>query len=317
MQKTIGEIAKIINGVVVGNDLTKIYGVTNTQNPINGYITFIEKESLLAEIENSEISCAIAPLDLKQSSKTLICVEKPKLAFSKIAQLFNPPRIYSGKISEKAEVSNTAKIGTNVTIEAFAVIGENVTIGDNTVIRGGTYIDFNTIIGKNCVIIHASTVIGSDGFGYTREPDGNHIKVPQIGNVIIEDDVELGSNVSIDRATFGSTIIKKNAKIDNLCQIAHNVTVGENTAISGLSGIAGSSKIGKNCTLAAQVGIADHCIIEDNVIIGGQAGIASKKTLHSGQIYMGTPARDIHKFMKQNAALNRLPKLAAEIKKLL
>lgn len=333
MEMTIADIAKAIKGKIVGNASVVIQGVTNHTHPLSDYITFIEKKRLLPELEDSSIACIIVPHDITSSSKTLIQVDNPRYAFAQIMQCFYPARKYTPGISPHASIATATKIGNNVTIEDFVVIADGVQIGDNSVIRAHTYVDKNVSIGSNTVIhphvmiydtchignnvlIHSSTVIGSDGFGFVRDKDGVHLKVPQTGNVIIEDNVEIGSNVSIDRATFGSTVIRRGAKIDNLVQIAHNCEVGENTAVSGHAGMAGSSKLGKNCTIAAQVGIGDHAVIEDNVTIGGQSGVSSKKKIPRDQIYMGSPARPIESFIKQQGINAKLPHMVKEIKEL-
>lgn len=332
MKKTVAELAEYINGQVISGENVEITGITNIDNPKKGYITFAADEKTLEKIEDSEISCVIVPDGLNSSKKAIIQANQPKLAFANLIQLFNPPREYPAYVSEKAEVSQSATLGENVHIEAFAVIRDNAFIGDNTVIKSGVSIDRNVRIGKNTVIhanvsiyensiigdnviIHSGTVIGSDGFGFTRDSQGNHSKVPQIGNVIIEDHVEIGANCTIDCATFGSTVLGKGTKLDNMVQVAHNVQIGQETAISGQSGIAGSSKIGQYVTMGAQVGIADHVTIDDMVIIGGKSGVASKKHVKNG-MYMGTPIQPIVKFAKTNAMINRLPKLVAEVKEI-
>jgi UDP-3-O-[3-hydroxymyristoyl] glucosamine N-acyltransferase len=333
MKKNVAELADLIKGIVHGDKKTIICGVTNYKNPLKEHITFIQEPQDLAILENSEIACLIVPKTISSNKKTCIQVDNPKKAFALLMQLFYPPRTYAQTISTKASISETASIGKNVTIEDFVYIGpytkigdnstirafsfldQNVTIGQNTIIHPHTVIYNKTIIGNN-VIIHSSTVIGADGFGYTKNELGHLIKIPQIGNVIIEDDVEIGSNASIDRATFGSTVIKKRVKIDNLVQVAHNVTIDEDTTVSGLAGIAGSATIGKNCTIAAAVGIGDHAVLENNVTIGGKSGVASKKTIKANSFFMGLPARPFSKFREAQENLIRIPHMASAIKDL-
>lgn len=326
--KTVDELAKIAGGKVAGNAKDKIEGITNIDNPAKGYITFVNKASDIKRLESTEISCVIAPPDAESGKITLILCEQPKLAWAKLLGLFHPPQEFETKVSEKAFVHDSAVIGENVAVEAGAHVSKNAKIGKGTVIRGGAYIDENVEIGEDCVIhpnamiyrdskignrviIHAGAAVGSDGFGYVIDKSGNQVKVPQVGNVIIEDDVEIGANAAIDRATLGSTVIKKGAKIDNLVQIAHNVYFGENSVASAQTGISGSSKIGVNTILAGQVGIGDHCEIGDQVIVGAQSGVATNKKIPPKSIVFGYPARPLREMKKQFAAQQR----AAETRK--
>lgn len=305
--KTVKEIASLIGGTVSGDESLVLKGITNIDAPLEGYVTFVTDAEKIGDLENTGIACILAPPGSQSSKKTLILTAHPKIAWAKLLVLFHPPRTYSGKISDKAFVSPSAVLGQGVTIEPFAFIGERVKVGNGTAIRANAYIDADVTIGENTVIhpsvmiydrtvigsrviIHAGTVIGSDGFGYVFTGKEN-LKVPQIGNVVIEDDVEIGSNASIDRATMGSTTIRKGVKLDNLVQIAHNVEVGEHSVASSQVGISGSSKIGRNAILAGQVGIADHCEVGDGAILGAQSGLPTKKKIPAKQIYFGSPAR--------------------------
>lgn len=305
--KSAKELAALIEGTVTGDETIPVKGITNIDSPQEGCVTFVTESSRIRDLEKTQVACILAPPGSQSSKKTLILTSHPKIAWAKLLVLFHPPRVFPGKISEKAFVSASAVLGQGVTVEPFAFIGERVKIGNGSTIRANAYIDSDVTIGESTVIhpnvtvydrtmigsrviIHAGTVIGSDGFGYVFTGKEN-LKVPQIGNVVIEDDVEIGSNASIDRATLGSTLIRKGVKIDNLVQIAHNVEVGEHSVASSQVGISGSSKIGKNAILAGQVGIADHCEIGDGAILGAQAGLPTKKKIPPGQIYFGSPAR--------------------------
>ena len=217
--------------------------------------------------------------------------------------------IYAGEFSF---VGENATIGNNVKIYPQVYIGDNAVIGDNTTLFAGVKIYSETQIGKNC-IIHSGTVIGSDGFGFN--PENNHKKVAQIGNVIIEDDVEIGANCAIDRATLGSTILRKGVKFDNLIHIAHNVEVGENTYFAASGVVAGSTKIGKNCMFSGQVGIVGHLTIADNTIISAQSGI-SKSITNSGEVYMGSPAFEASKYRKSFVHFRNLDALAQRVNKI-
>ncbi len=332
MKKSLSDIAVIAGGEVIKGGDAVIEGLTSIDNPKKGCLTFVADIALLPGLEDTEIGGVIIPDCDVEIEKPCIRVKNPKLAFSRVMRFFFPARQFEPGISESAVIDDTAEIGEGSRIEPFVVIGKNVKIGKNCVVRCGAFIDDNVEIGDNTLIhpnatlyfdvkigsntiIHSSVVIGSDGFGYVANECGEQEKIPQIGNVIIGDNVEIGSNCSVDRAAFGSTIISSGVKIDNLVQIAHNVFIGENTVISGLSGIAGSTKIGRNCTIAAAVGIGDHCVIEDGVIIAGKAGVPSKKVLKSGQVYIGAPARPIKKFMEQQGVLAKLPYLLRRFSK--
>ncbi len=315
---TVDSIAKIVNGTVVGDSSAQIENVTNSENPLKNHIAFAQDEKTLKALEASEITCVIVSKQVTQSSKILIQVEQPKHAWAKLLRALFPAKKFSGTISEKSAIAKSAKLGANVTVEAFANIGENVVIEDNAVIRSGSFIDENVKIGKNSVIhpnvviyagsvlgdnviIHAGTVIGADGFGYV-ETQGEREKLPQIGNVIIENDVEIGACCTVDRAAIGSTRVGKGCKIDNLVQIAHNVQLGEHCAISAQTGISGSCKIGSHVTMGGSVGIGDHVEIGDWAMIGAGAGFPSNKKVPGKQIYFGQPARPYQEMRKQFGA---------------
>ena len=261
---------------------------------------------------------------------TLIRVENSYEAFAKLLQIYTQIKNTKVGIEQPSFIAPTASLGSDCYVGAFAYIGQNVKIGSNVKIYPQAYIGDNceigdgTIlfsgvkiyheckIGQNCTV-HANTVIGSDGFGFAPNTEGQaFVKVPQIGNVVIEDNVEIGSNTSIDRATLGSTTLHKGVKLDNLVQIAHNAVVGENTVIAGLSGIAGSSKVGKNCMIGAQVGVAGHLKIADNVKIAGQSGIGSNIE-KEGEIVQGSPAFGIGEFKRSYVLFRNLPKLNDKI----
>ena len=267
-------------------------------------------------------------LDLEQSvNSTLIRVEDAYQAFAALLEFGQKNHVKTG-IDEQAFIHDSVKTGKDVYIGPFVYIGKNVRIGNNVKIHPHVYIDNNceinddtTIlagvkiyndckIGKNC-IIHAGVVIGSDGFGFAPQNNSNYKKVPQVGNVIIGNDVEIGANTTIDRATIGSTIIHNGVKLDNLIQVAHNVEIGENTVIAAQSGISGSTKIGKNCIIAGQVGIAGHITVGDNVTIGAQSGISNNKK--SGEIILGSPAFNIADSRKSIVVYRNLPKLRQQV----
>lgn len=318
MQHTISSLAKEVNGTVVGKTDLQVGGVTGFDQPKAGCITFITNPKDLAELEQSDIACIIVPRQVASSQKPLIQVENPKLAFARLLTLFYPPRTYSRRLSPQAIVSATAKIGKNVTIEAFASIGEQTVIGDGSTIRSGAFVDDYVSIGAdtiihanvsiyhhvqigNRVIIHSGAVIGSDGFGYVF--DGKcQVKIPQVGTVVIEDEVEIGAASTIDRAATGETRIGLGTKIDNQVQIAHNVQIGAHSAISAKCGISGSCKIGNYVTMGGGVGIADHVEVGDGAMLGANAGVPPGKKIPPKTIWFGQPARPYQEMRKQFGA---------------
>ncbi len=332
MTKTVLELAKLIEGSVVGDENLVVQGITNMESPAPGLITFVQDEKGLRKLEATLVACLIVPENILSSKKTLIQVKNPKAAWARLLREFYPAPQYSQTVSPEASIAKTAKIGCGVTIEPFARISEFAEIGDGAVIRSFSFVGekvkigaktvlhSNVVIYENCVvgasvIIHAGTVVGADGFGYVATP-ANQIKVPQVGNVIIEDAVELGACVAIDRATVGSTRIGQGCKIDNLVQIAHNVTVGPHTVISAQTGISGSSKIGTHVTMGGKVGVGDHVEIGDWVMVGAGAGFPSGKKVPPKQIVFGEPARPYQEARRQIAAQLRSAEMYDEIKKL-
>jgi UDP-3-O-[3-hydroxymyristoyl] glucosamine N-acyltransferase len=321
------EIASLVNGEILGDESIEITGASGFYDAKDGDITFIASNKFIREISKCKASSLIVKDFLDNIKIPQIKVQNPYIAFIKLLNHFYvKPREPKG-LSKDSYIPEETKIGNDVSIYPFVYISENVTIGDNTIIYPFTFIGENTIIGKNCliypnvviredikigdrVIIHSGTVIGSDGFGYIFDNE-KHQKIPQVGGVIIEDDVEIGANVTIDRATTGNTIISKGTKIDNLVQIAHNVKIGKNTIIVAQVGIAGSSEIGDNVTLAGQVGISDHSKIESETIIGAQSGTMGY--VKKG-IYTGTPAIPHKDWLKSQAIFTKLPEIYKKIK---
>ena len=334
MEKILKELANIIQGTVIGDGNTPITGMTSIEYPREGYLAFLTDPNRLKEAEATSVAALIVPNTIRSSKKPLIQSQNPKLDWAILLGLFHPPQTYSKTVSEHAFVSKDAKIGKEVTIEPFAFIGKSITIGNRSVIRSCVYIDENSAIGEDTVIhphtvlyqntrvgnrvaIHAGSIIGADGFGYVF--DGRkQAKVPQVGNVVIEDDVEIGACVTIDRGTIGSTIIRQGVKIDNLVQIAHNVEIGSHSCLSAQVGISGSSKIGNYVIMGGRVGLGDHCEIGDQVMLGAQSGLPSKKKIPPKQVWIGAPARPYQEMRKQVAAQLRsyeTQELVSELKK--
>ena len=330
--KTVAELAKIIQGKVIGDGSVPITGITNIEQPLPGHVAFLEEPRRLKGLEAGPIGCLIVSQKIGASKKPLIQVVEPKLAWAQLLNLFFPPRSFPGTVSKQAFIDATAKLGAGVTVEAFAYVGEKVVVGPGTVIRAYSYLDRNVRIGEktmihphvmiyensvvgNRCILHAGTILGADGFGYVATPEGQ-AKVPQVGNVVLEDEVEIGACSTIDRATVGSTRIGRGVKIDNLVQIAHNVTVGPHTVISAQTGISGSSTIGSFVTMGGRVGLGDHVEVGDQTMLGAGSSAPTGKKIPPQQIWFGTPIRPYQEARKQYAAQLRSAEMHEEIRKL-
>ncbi len=334
MSKTLKEIAAFVSGELLGPGAVLVSGINGIREAESGELAFIINSKDEALIDSTKASCVIVPKDVKGPfNKPLIKVENPSVAFSRIIEYINPDSIPHPKgIHETAIISKSASLGKNVSVGPYAVIADKVSIGDNTVIYPFSYVGKSSKIGNDCiiyphviiresisigsrVIVHSSSVIGSDGFGYDTQKDGTHFKIPQLGTVVIEDDVEIGSCVTIDRARFNKTVIGKGSKIDNLCQIAHNVIIGPHCLIAAQAGIAGSSVLGRNVVFGGQVGVSDHVKLGDFVMVGGQTGI-TKSFLKPKTVLFGHPARPIDKARDMVACMGLLPKLFKRVKAL-
>jgi UDP-3-O-[3-hydroxymyristoyl] glucosamine N-acyltransferase len=335
MQFSAAQIAQIIDGKVEGNAETTVSSFGKIEEAIAGQLAFLANpkyEEYLYTTKADIIILNEAQVLKEPLKATLIRVPDAYSAFALLLRQYERLKAQQMVgIQEPVYIHATVKKGEDIFIGAFAYIGENVVIGDGTKIYPNAYIGNNVVIGEksfihpgvkiyhDCVIgsrvvIHAGTVIGGDGFGYAPQADGSFKKVPQMGNVIIEDHVEIGSNSTIDRATIGSTIIKAGAKIDNLVQIAHNVEVGNNTVIAALGGISGSTKIGNNVMIGGQAGLAGHITIGDGAKINAQSGVG--KSLKVGQSVTGSPSYDYNKAIRSQAVARNLPELEKRLKEL-
>lgn len=331
MELSLSEIAQLVQGDVEGECTTSIHGVAKIEEAGKGEITFISNPKYAKFIDATGASAVIVSKDFPGTTKPIIRTENPYFSFLKVLRLFHPQKetIPEG-IHPSAVIDASAQIGANVRIGACVVIDKNCKVGENVTIYPGTVISQEVTIGNNTiiyanvvlreqvrignnVIIHSGTMIGSDGFGFAKEGQQYH-KIPQVGTVVIEDDVEIGANCAVDRATLGCTIIRKGVKLDNLIQVAHNVEIGENTVIAAQTGISGSTKIGKNTVIGGQVGFVGHIEIGDNTTIGAQSGVS--KSLPSDSVYFGYPARPIMQAKREEAALRRLPELLKKIAEL-
>ena len=330
---TVKEAADLVGGKIIGSEENELKNIAKLEEARQGELSFLYLPSYEKYLATTKASAVlIKPKTKKTNSKTTyIEVENPNLALQKIVVEFFKPELKVSGIDKSASVNYSSKIGKNVTIGKNVVISEGCEIGDNSVILHNSVLMEKVKVGNNSliypnvtvreeceignnVIIHSGTVIGSDGFGYTPDSKGVYTKVPQIGNVVIKDDAEIGSNVSIDRAAMGSTLIKKGAKIDNLVQIAHNVVIGEHTVISAQTGISGSAKVGAHCILAGQVGLVGHIEITDGVIIGAQSGVS--KSIKKPGKYFGFPAKELGTTLRLESHIRNLPNYAEKIKNL-
>lgn len=335
MTFTASQIALLINGKIEGDPSASVSSFGKIEEAQKGQIAFLSNPKYEEHIYDTQASVIIInlSLELKQPVQaTLIRVEDAYSAFATLLAKYQEMMTQQlTGIQQPVYISKTASYGNTVFIGAFSYLGENVRVGDHSKIFPGVYLGDNVIVGNNCilhpgvkiyhnciignhVIIHAGTVLGSDGFGFAPQADGHFKKVPQIGNVVIEDNVEIGANTTIDRATIGSTIIKSGVKLDNLIQIAHNVEVGSSTVIAAQTGISGSTKIGKGVMIGGQVGIVGHIQIGDGAKINAQSGVS--KSLEPGKAVTGSPAHDYTTALRSQAISRNLPELEKRIKEL-
>ena len=336
MQFTAQQIALLVSGTIQGNPDTTVTSFGKIEEAVAGQLSFLANPKYEEYLYTTKASLVIVNENLQLQKNITATLVRVKDAYSAFATLLTTYQNLKAQQKEGIEtpshIASSATLGTDVFVGAFAYIGEKVSIGNNTKIFPGAYIAENVSIGINTtihagvkiyedcvigndVIIHAGTVIGSDGFGFAPQPDGSYQKVPQIGNVIIEDQVEIGANTTIDRATMGSTIIKKGVKLDNLIQIAHNVEIGSQTVIAAQTGISGSTKLGQKIMIGGQAGIAGHLTIANGVKIAGGAGV-TKNLDGEGKSYAGFPAEDAKQSLKAQVYTRQLPELEKRVKEL-
>jgi UDP-3-O-[3-hydroxymyristoyl] glucosamine N-acyltransferase len=332
MEFTAATIAGFLKGEIEGDPDITVYTIAKIEEGQEGALSFLANPKYEHFIYSTCSSIVLVNKNFVPSEKikaTLIRVENAYEAFASLLRLVDQARPRKTGIHATAIIEATAKIGCDVYIGPYAYIGENCSIGDNSSVYPHVYIGDNTKLGRNCTInpgvkiyhdcligdnctIHAGTVIGSDGFGFAPQSENEYMKIPQIGNVILEDNVEIGSNVTIDRATMGSTIIHKGVKLDNLIMIGHNCEVGENTVMAAQTGIAGSTKIGKNCMFGGQVGIAGHIKIANGTKIGAQGGILGG-IKEENTIILGSPAIEYKQYFKSTVIFKNLPELKKKV----
>jgi len=336
MEFSASQIAAIVNGEIIGSSSVIVTDLAKIEEGKEGTLSFLSNPKYEEFIYTTKSSICIVnkdfiPVKPLPLSLTLIKVENSYTCFAQLLELYDNLNKKEAKIEQPSFIDNSAVIGSDLYLGAFAYIGKNVEIGNkvviypnvylgdnvkigsNTVLHPGVSIYFGCKVGENC-IIHAGTVVGSDGFGFAPNSEGVFQKIPQIGNVIIENNVEIGSNCAIDRATMGSTFIREGVKIDNLCQIAHNVDIGENSALAALVAVAGSAKIGKRVMIGGQAAINGHLSIADDTKIVGQSGVV--KTVKEAVTLMGTPAIPLNDFKKSSVGFRKLPFILSKLEEL-
>ena len=336
MEFSASQIAAIVNGEIIGSSSAIVTDLAKIEEGKEGTLSFLSNPKYEEFIYTTKSSICIVnkdfiPVKPLPLSLTLIKVENSYTCFAQLLELYDNLNKKEAKIEQPSFIDNSAVIGSDLYLGAFAYIGKNVEIGNNVVIYPNVYLGDNVKIGSNTIlhpgvsiyfgckigencIIHAGTVVGSDGFGFAPNSEGVFQKIPQIGNVIIENNVEIGSNCAIDRATMGSTFIREGVKIDNLCQIAHNVEIGENSALAALVAVAGSAKIGKRVMIGGQAAINGHLSIADDTKIVGQSGVV--KTVKEAVTLMGTPAIPLNDFKKSSVGFRKLPFILSKLEEI-
>lgn len=334
MEFKVSDVAQLIQGTVDGDPNVLLHDVSKIEEGKPGTLTFYSNPKYEHYVYSTEASAVIVNADFQPTQPvkaTLIRVPDSRQALAQLLYIYESMVPQKVGIEQPSFISSTATVGDKIYVGAFAYIGEKVQIGNNVKIYPQAYIGDGVKIGNDCqifpgvkiykgcvlgdrVIVHAGTVIGADGFGFQPDANNNYKKVPQIGNVVIEDDVEIGANTCIDRATMGSTRIGKGTKLDNLIQIAHNVEIGQNNVMAAQSGIAGSTKVGSNCMIGGQVGIAGHINVPDQVVLAAQTGVNS--TIKKSGTYFGSPAMDYMAFNKSFVMFRKLPEIKAQLDEL-
>ena len=334
MKFTAAQIAGILEGEVIGNPDAEVFKLAKIEEGTEGSLTFLANQKYVNFIYTTKATITIVNNDFVPENKlttTLIKVEDAYQSFSKLLEYYNQVKLMKSGIEQPSVISENVTYGENLYLGSFSYVGKNVVIGNNVKIYPNCFIGDNVFLGDNCILFagvkiyseteignncafHSGCVIGSDGFGFAPTDEGTFTKIPQIGNVIIEDDVDVGANTTIDRATLGSTIIRKGVKLDNHIQIAHNVEIGENTVIAAQTGIAGSTKIGNNCMIGGQVGFAGHIVIGNNVRIQAQSGVG--RNVNDGEVLQGSPAFGYADYSKSYVHFRNLPKIVTDLEEL-
>lgn len=326
---TVAELASRVGGKVIGDGAVVIQSVASLEAAGENQITYVDDKKFREVARQSRASCFIVPPGSGIDSRNCIEVENPKLAFALVAEVLHPPKQRNAERHPSAVIAANATLGKDVFIGAFVCVGEGSTIGNRTQIRAGAKIGDNVLVGEDCVIhpnafledgvtignrviLHAGVVIGADGFGYVRGDMGYH-KFPQIGTVIIEDDVELGANTCVDRGALGRTRIGRGTKLDNMVHVGHNCDIGERVVIAAQTGISGSVTIENDCVIGGQVGFGDHIRVQSGAVIGSKAGVLPGKIVRPG-VWWGIPIQPLDEYKRLNAHIGRLPQVREELK---
>jgi UDP-3-O-[3-hydroxymyristoyl] glucosamine N-acyltransferase len=332
MNISLNDIAQLIQGVVLGDGSIRVSSLSSIDEIIPGTLVFADGEDNIQRAQASEAAAILVNQEVSFIQKPLIQVEHPFKAFIQLLHYFNPPPVPQVGIHPTAVIAADVQLGEQVWVGPYVVIEEGSVIGNHCVLKSHIHIGKQVVIGEKTTIhphvtvydachigakvtVHASSVIGSDGFGYTFV-DGQHLKVPHCGRVVIEDEVEIGANSAIDRATLGATRIGEGTKIDNFVQVAHSVKLGKNNILCAFTGIAGSATLGNNVICAADVGVSDHVVIGDNVVLGARTGVPSRKHLNPNSVYLGNPARPKDKAIQHELSVTRIPFMRKQIQAL-
>ncbi len=328
----VSDLAELLPGTLAGDAGLEITGVAALETAGPTELAYVDSPRAVAEAERSKAGCLLVPEGSTLTGRTTIAVRNPKLALVRAAEALHPNPVPPPGVHPTAVVARDVVLAPDCSVGPHVVIESGVTVGAGTRLAAGVFIGAGVQVGSNCVlhprvtvypqskighrvILHAGVVVGSDGFGYVMS-EGRHVKFPQLGKIIIEDDVEIGANTTLDRGSLGVTVIGQGTKIDNLVQIAHNVKIGRHCIIVSQTGISGSSEVGDYVVMAGQVGVGDHARIEDRVVVGGQAGVLPGKIVRAGSVVWGTPCRPMSEFKKTVARLARLDSLAEKVKAL-
>ena len=326
------EIARLVDGKAKGDEEREITGAAALETAEEHDVAFAEGELALRRTMESHAGCILVPEGSSVEGRTTIAAKNVRLAFIRAAEALHPPRAAQPGIHPTALIAAGARLGSCVSVGPYAVIESGASVGAGTSLGAGVFVGTGVVLGERCVlyprvsiypgvkvgdrvILHAGVVLGSDGFGYLFA-EGRHQKFPQLGGLVIEDNVEIGANSTVDRGSLGITRIGEGTKIDNLVQVAQNVKIGRHSVIAAQTGISGSTEIGDYVVMGGQVGIGDHARIEDGAVIGGGTGILPGKTVRKGSVMWGTPARPLSEFKKMYAQLSRLPALAQKVKEI-
>jgi UDP-3-O-[3-hydroxymyristoyl] glucosamine N-acyltransferase len=328
----VSAIAELLGGKLIGEAGLEIHGVAALESAGPAELAYVESPRALEHATDSRAGCLLVTEGASLPGRTTIAVPNPKLALIRVADVLHPAPAVPLGIHPTAVVAPDAHLASDCSVGANVVIESGATVGPQTRLCPGVFLGAGVSVGARCtlhphvtiypgtqigdrVILHAGVVVGSDGFGYVFA-EGRHVKFPQLGSIVIEDDVEIGSNTTLDRGSLGTTVIGQGTKIDNLVQIAHNVKIGRHCIIVSQTGISGSAEVGDYVVMAGQVGVGEHAHIEDRVVVGGQAGVLPGKIVRSGSVVWGTPCRPMSEFKKTTARLARLDALAAKVKAL-